>query len=436
MNKESKVYDIHSTSDYVNDILDKTPNWIISWANTYFLLFIILLLLLTTFIKYPDTIIAEVKITTKNPTVSVPSNSRGELKKLFHGNNDTIQKNDVIAIIQSNAKLDDIFKLKKTVYELSLINEPINYLKFKLEEDLILDELTQEYAILKKELFDYKFYLNNDIVFKRINSLQREINKKKDLNISLKKQQKLFLKQFELTEKNYNRNVILNKKGVISDLEKEKIEASYLIEKRQLENFYADQINNEIKIAQLLTQINELSTDREEELTIWKNRLIERVNIVQNEIITWEKKYLIKSPIDGVISMENKISEGYYFDINQNVIEVIPVGQNSLYGLANMPLINSGEIKAGTNVQIRLGAFPYKEYGVIEGVVNEIALVPKETKQGDYYDIKINLSNKLKTTYDKIIPFTPNMKGTCLIIKEDKSLFMRIYDEISSLFLN
>ena len=316
------------------------------------------------------------------------------------------------------------------------IVEITDYLDYNFDNNLKLDELTQPYALLNKELFDFKFFLRNGIVFRQIASLEKEINQIKKLNISLIKQQELYSEQFKLTKKNYDRNIKLNDKGVISDVDKEQIETIYLTEKRQLENFSTNQINNEIKIAQLQPRINELTASRREELTTWKNRMIERINVVQNEIESWEKRFLIKSPIDGIISMNNKVSVGYFVRLDEIIVDVIPKDQNLLLAIVRMPTINSGDIKVGVKSQIRLDAYPYKEYGAIESYVSSISIVPQDNQQNPYYEVQINLQDTLKTTYHKIIPFTPNMTGNCIIIKEERSLLSRFFDELSNLFLN
>ncbi len=51
-------------SEEVQEILDKVPHWMIRWGNLLFFVLIIILLVLTYVIKYPDVIKTEALLTT------------------------------------------------------------------------------------------------------------------------------------------------------------------------------------------------------------------------------------------------------------------------------------------------------------------------------------------------------------------------------------
>lgn len=431
---ESKVRDIQRKSDFVYDILQKSPSWIITWGNTFFLLFLLLIVLLAHLIQYPDTIVAKTTIRMKNPPISVISENSEAIENIYFHNGSNVKKGAIVVELQSRAKWNDIQKLENDIVGFRQINDFSKQIGFKFNNDYRLGELSLVYSNLLKEYDDFKYFISNDNILKKINSLKREITNIILLNQSLSKQEVLFEKRFELSKNNLNRNEKLNELGVISDQEKENIEANYLTESRQLENFRTNKINNEVRIIQLRSTINELLNEKNEELVNWKNRLTERVNQVANEIEVWKKQFLLKAPISGKVSFDKKIVVKHYVKTGDIIFDIIPTGKQEIMGLAEMPLINSGEIKPGNRAQIRLDAFPYQEYGVLTSVIKEIALLPKKSDIGTINILELELPSSLKTNYGKKIPFSNGMTATTLIIKERKSLLERVFDQLYTIF--
>jgi hypothetical protein len=91
---------------------------------------------------------------------------------------------------------------------------------------------------------------------------------------------------------------------------------------------------------------------------------------------------------------------------------------------------NSGKVKTGQKVNIKLANFPYTEFGMLTGKVKSISLVPD---QGKYF-VEIELTNGLKTNYNKQLPFFQEMTGTAEIITEDMRLIERIIAPMRSMY--
>ena len=95
-----------------------------------------------------------------------------------------------------------------------------------------------------------------------------------------------------------------------------------------------------------------------------------------------------------------------------------------------MPIINSGKVKLGQTVNIKLLGFPENEYGVLLGIVTNISDVPNE----DFYLVKVNLKEGLKTTFNKEITFNQNIEGNAGIITEDLRLIERFVYTLTKAF--
>jgi HlyD family secretion protein len=164
----------------------------------------------------------------------------------------------------------------------------------------------------------------------------------------------------------------------------------------------------------------------------------------------WELMYVLKSPMDGKVTFTGYWTENQNVTAGSEVFTVVkppksPSGglgtQNSppegelegAFGKALLPIARSGKVKVGQKVNIRLENFPENEFGILQGRVKNISLVPVsagQTATGNstaFYTIDIELPNSLTTTYKKQLPYLPNMQGRADIVTEDISLLERFF---------
>lgn len=438
MENKSKVYDIRTKSDYLNDILERTPTWIFRWGNTLFLLFIFLLITLSYFIKYPDTISARVEILTQTPPIDVIAKTEGLIDTINFEDKSYVTISDTLALIKSSLNIKDLQHLETLFKQFNEISYFPDYINFNFpNKGLELGELSDNYSLLIKDFDEFKYFLRQSNVFLQIESLEKEINYLKSLNLSIKEQQRFFKDELSLTEKSYNRQVQLHKGGVVSDDEKEKSEAIVLQQKRQLGNFETALINNNVKIEQLKKEINNLISDRADGRSSKILIVKQHINILEGQIRAWGEKHIIFSPVPGLLSFTKIWSKDQYITQGQPIFVVIPEKHRNVIGRCQMPLVNSGRVDIGTSVQVRLDAYPYQEFGVLESKIEEISLVPIINEQNQsFYDIKLMFKDTLVTTYGKIIPFKQKMSGTAVIIKEKKSVLDRIFDQLLNIIKN
>jgi len=128
----------------------------------------------------------------------------------------------------------------------------------------------------------------------------------------------------------------------------------------------------------------------------------------------------------------------FFKDANDEVLTIVPTeGVGEIVGKALLPTANSGKVKPEQTVNIQLDGFPFQEYGVIKATVESISLVPTSVVPNETnYILEINLPDSLITTYDKLIPFRQEMKGTANIITEDRRVLERIFDRFNSILKN
>ena len=106
------------------------------------------------------------------------------------------------------------------------------------------------------------------------------------------------------------------------------------------------------------------------------------------------------------------------------VFTIIPQENSSYIAKLKTPAQNSGKIKVGQKVYVKLENFPEAEFGVLKGQVKNISLIPD---QDGYYLIDVELPTRLITSYNKEIEFKHEMPGMTEIVTEDLRLIERFF---------
>ena len=261
------------------------------------------------------------------------------------------------------------------------------------------------------------------------------------LNTNLLKQKEIQRKEFELTEKELNRQKHLNTEGVISDTDFEKYNAQYLQQKRQIEANEAAFINNEMQIGQHEAQINDLSQSKSDNQNTKELTVQEDIRRLKAAIEEWKQMFLIIAPISGTVTLSKIWSPQQSVAVGEEVVTIVPsppqspqAGEaaNPIICKAILPIAQSGKVKTGLTANIRLDAFPHQQYGILRGSVTNISLVP----QKEDYQLDITLSKDLTTSYDKTLVFRPEMQGSANIITEDRRVVERLLDGFRDLVKN
>ena len=83
----------------------------------------------------------------------------------------------------------------------------------------------------------------------------------------------------------------------------------------------------------------------------------------------------------------------------------------------------SGKVRVGQRVMVRFMNFPDQEFGIVNGIVSSISLVPS----GDNYVVEVSFQKGLVTDYDKQLPVAREMQAQADIVTEELRLIERLF---------
>lgn len=281
----------------------------------------------------------------------------------------------------------------------------------------------------KKEYETEQYLIRKKRISNHINSMKMQLS-------SLNLRHNLFIERLDLNTELLINIEKLKGTGYMSTLDHSRQKDSLLTLRQQEESLKLEKLslseeiqNQESLLTSLPLEYNVLLLDVESSISELRNRLI---------IIEHEQNTVIKAQISGFVS-------GIRTELKQNIssgtvlLNILP--DNSLFQ-ANVYVATKsiGQIKLGQESRLRLHAFPYERYGVLNGKVKGISqtiTMPSDVSsfpnQEPNYKVIIELDQQFIEAYGKQHFLRSGMTIDADIVTEKLSLIDWLLSPIYSI---
>lgn len=187
------------------------------------------------------------------------------------------------------------------------------------------------------------------------------------------------------------------------------------------------------KLALLRSQ--EQLKDMQRQISILNSEIAQTQSQIQTLQIQLQQR-VVRSPIDGIIFEMPVQKPGPVVEPGQIVAQIAPKG-SKLILKAQIPSQNSGFLEVGMPVKIKFDAYPFQDYGVVEGRVSWISPNSRvqNTNQGsvDTYELDITLDQPYMEAGNKRITLTPGQTATAEVIIRQRRVIDFILDPFKKL---
>lgn len=428
---------VHNTTNpddiYLNEqeeiqqILGSPPGWLTQWGIGIIGFVFFLVLSLSWFIHYPQTVRATVRLTTENPPVGALAKSSGRLDTLFFTDKQIVQAEEVGAVLENPAQWQDVLDLEAFLENMGNWQKTTN---LELPDGLVLGELQDSYSTFVQDWNNYVFYKRQNKLEESELQIQNQIQNLEQINASIEERRQLFAQELEHSKKIYDRNAKLFEQGTLSKEDFDEKSMAYLQQQRQFKMLESEILNNKLQINQLNARIVELSQNNAQDINAQELKLREDIKQLKTDIATWKQRYLITAPVAGQVIMTTPWNTNQAVNPEDELFTVVPQqGTAEIIGRMALPIFGAGKVKPEQNVKIYLEEFPYQEFGILNGKVEDIALLSRENT----YLVKIRLEQGMLSSAHQLLPFKPDMQGTADIIVDNKRISDYFFQNIIAL---
>jgi hypothetical protein len=405
-------------SEEVVDILGKIPGKLTRWGAALITFIVLLMLACAAIIHYPDTIRSEIVITALNPPVRLKSNAGGYIESVFVADKDTLTAGCRIAYLHNAAHFNHVAELKNWT-DTILFSDSIVLPEY---QHWLLGDLQLPWNNLLSAINEHHNQKTTGYYSKKIQSLKIQLLQYQQYVSKLKKQTGSLNEEIQSFKKQYVRDSILRAGDVIADAVFETTRAQYFQKKSSLENSEAFISQTLIKISECEQNLLDLQLTMEQKNRSGINLVKEQVNNLKNALAAWELAYVIKAPVDGVVSFSPTLLPNNPVLPGEHLCTMVSDKKAGYIGRALLPVSGSGKVFAGNQVIIKPDNFPYMDYGIVYGNVKSISVMPQENQ----YTVEIILPDGLTTSYGKLLSPSGEIHGKAEIITQHYSLLDRL----------
>lgn len=418
-----------SRSEEVDDIIERIPTGWAKIITTIVAVIIFIVMLLSVIIKYPDTISGQITITGVKAPVRIVSSTSGRLHLLV-SNNAKVHVGQCIGYIEGSARFEDILYID-SICKTKLYPK----IKMSLSDNLNLGSLSSAYNDFVIAYHKYEQLYNSELYDNMRRTL---INQKQSTSFIVKGLEKNIILQHEIYNKAYKQfsgDSILFESGALSH-EALEIEKKNLISLQQSSiEMDINKLNRVSEINGIDIELSRINLNLYEELCNSYNVLETKYNILYNELLLWKERYLLTSPINGVLEYLSFWRENMFIGAAMELFSISP-DNNKLIGELYIPTQGAGKVQIQQKVNIKLDDYPYDEYGRFLGTVHSISSQTKNIEiQGtntNVYLVEVEFPDSMLTNYNLRVILNFGAKGTGDIITEDRRLIQRLFDNIKS----
>jgi multidrug resistance efflux pump len=417
-------------SDEVRDIMTRPPSWLLRSGTGLLMGGVLILFLLGWFIHYPDMINARITLTGSTPVVDVVARQSGHLARLQVQEMQAVKKDDILAIVSNAADADTVIALSQKITPLVTpvsTGAPVPAQDFPPLD--ALGQIQSAYTDFSGAWNTWQSVKADDYAAKTSQILEGQAVQKRAQISGMDNQAQLATRERTLEAERYARMKALHQRDSISTAQLQEAEQQYIAGERLRETARKALAEEKISLATLEKEMADIRHQRSEALRLSRSKLQEALNTLRAQIDLWQSDYLLRAPADGVVAFHDFWSDQQYVAAGQVVFLIVPE-TTRLVGRMAVNQSGAGKIVKGQPVRIKLQDFPYKEFGLVNGRVQSISLVARDSA----HLVLVDIDYPLTSSYGKPIPFKQQMAGDAGIITEDVRLIGRVFNEIRKAF--
>ena len=419
---------IELRSEEVQELMGQIPPWILRWGITIVAVLLAGLLAGSCFFKYPDTLTAEVIVTTATPPVELYTMTTGKLVCVNAENLQHVEAGDVIAVVENTADYRNAEYVDKAAGQWNdgiLTEEQL--LRQLQGRRLSLGDIQPAFASFINALSNYIHHQKTEYYPKKIDIRGSMGQNRGRIEHERAKEFAIHQQQADILSKMYRRDSVLYTMDLISEEAFNNTEHSFLQSRQTAVSdattqtqMRMEQLQDREAMLDLKQQYWQLQTQVELDLADSYKQLAIAVR-------QYEKNYVLRTPIAGKVNMMGRWEANQFVEAGSLLVIVLPDGNTMSAGRAKLPAAGAGKVRIGQTVKVRLANFPDTEYGYVKGLVTAVSAIPD--KDSNYF-LEISFPDGLHTNYGKTLPPLKQMVGSAEIIVKDKRLIENLLEPI------
>ncbi|OJW35536.1 MAG: hypothetical protein BGO54_04295 [Sphingobacteriales bacterium 46-32] len=404
----------------ISELISSKPPFVQRHGVTILAAIGVLVAALAWFIRYPDTVPATAVLNSIDGPREVVTRTNGKLVKILVHNEEAVEKGQPLAFLESTANHQEVIRLSNWLDTIGyfLEDSPDKLTLFVNQRFRGLGELQMAYQTFATKFQEFGNYLSNGFYVQKRGMLTRDMQFLEELEGQLQEEHQLMNLDLLLSDTTFKGHESLQKDRVISPMEYRNERSKLISKQLTIPQVRMAIINNKSQLHEKRKEVAELDNQILQQQLVFTQAL----QTLKSQVEEWKMKYILIAPLNGQITFVGFFQENQEIKADQTICFVNPSNSN-YYAEAFVPQYNLGKIRTGQKVLLKLTAYPWEEFGILEGELAYLNNIPSDSG----FLAKISLPHDLVTNQEKKIQFRMGLQAKAEIVVADSRLIDRFF---------
>ncbi len=467
--------DLHYATE---ELLDALPKLWTRGVLYTLVAFVVLALPWATISKIDETGSAKGRIEPKGSTRKLDTQAGGSVKAVKVREGDTVKSGQILLELDSDILRTDVQQIEAKLSGLENQKVQLGIIKNQLLSTISIQEQQNQSQALEKtaQVEQAKQNLDAKQSVSQLQKLEKQalLNQVKQQIETNRNEQKFAQSRLDIDSKQVERFSKLVKDGAVSANQIDRLRKEQQESKRLYERSLSDGKQARLRLTEEINRyqatMNQLEADIEQAKLRLKEqqnsyqtllqtsklsilRTQEQLKDTQTQISSVEsqiaqttsqvaslklqlKQRIVRSPIDGTIFEFPVSKPGEVVQPGQRIAQIAPKNTDVILK-ASMPIQDSGFLKVGMPVKVKFDAYPYQEYGIVEGKVAWVSPDSKlqQTPQGNSqsFELEITLDRQYVDNGEKRVSLMPGQTADAEVVIRQRRIIDFVLDPFKKL---
>ncbi len=395
------------------------------WGISFVALVCSGLLLMGWMVPWSERLEGEITLVSDVPPVVVTTPSEGYVQILFREEGDTVRQGQLLALMETTARLEDVDLLAQWADSLQHYPDP------DLLADAEVAVMLLQIGELQMDWDRFRSTAGSEApatsgaslavasIDAAIQSARNKLSRMQRGLDALEREKKQLESAFRQAQKNYSEGLI-----TLESLRKAR-QSVWDAEERIAEKQAAlDGVRAEIRRLEL--EKNLVYADKRSAREGTSQTIAEAAATLKARIEEWRQEHVVVAPASGIVTRYGNSELKRRLPKGKEILAIVPLETgNRIVGQLTLPPVGAARLQSGQKVFVELYAWPSAEFGRLIGKVRTASLLPEA--DGNYV-VEVVFPNGLVTDKGIEIPFQPQLKGRAEVIVEVRPLISKLFN--------
>jgi multidrug resistance efflux pump len=424
----AKADEIEIRSQEVQEILGTPPGWMTRWGSLLALIIVVILGWIGFYFRYPEKVESRIAVSITDPPKRLVTENQGRIALIRVENETNVDAGEVLVVLETQAQFGDVMSLETMLMQMPNPSDSM-LLNFSVPEEYMLGELKDNLFDFYSKRDAYRYLLSNPYDEYSIGQLRNEYRKVQSMIRADRGRWDNIDRQIDMVQDRLRREEQLARENLLADERVERTRESLLSLQRIRESIEASIRNKELEQERIKTQQSGVRADSKDEVQKAAIQMRESFASLKRSISDWMRRYVIVSPIQGMVSFnQDAISEQQFVEAGREIGVVVPMDNKELRGNISLTVSQATRVREGQKVVVRFDSYPYPEFGAVMGTVDRKSQVPVN----GIITARVSFPQGLVTTFNRKIELARQMEGDAIIVLQDKRFLERVFEGVRS----